>query len=394
MVIAVIPARSGSKGIKNKNLVLLNNQPLIYYTIKAALNSKCISKVLVSSDSEEILSYAKSQNVDILKRPIELAQDDTTSDKVLLHALEFYKDYEDVIFLQPTSPLRTNIHIDEAFNIYKNSYANALISVTECDNKILKAFVCDNEGNLKGICNDEYPFMPRQKLPKTYMSNGAIYILSIKDFFNNPSFLQSKTKYFLMNKISSLDIDNLEDLKQVENIQRMKGCVIWISGLAGAGKTTISSGLYKKLKEKYNNSVLLDGDELRKIFKHTGYTREKRLESAKKISSLCSFLAKNDIIVICATISLFEEIYLLNRNTIENYFEVFVDCPMEELILRDQKGLYSGALKGEIKDVVGVDIKYTKPNAHYVIDNSSKTDLEKKINNLYNEVELFFNKER
>ncbi|ECO2886696.1 hypothetical protein FXK66_08250, partial [Campylobacter jejuni] len=60
MVIAVIPARSGSKGIKNKNLVLLNNQPLIYYTIKAALNSKCISKVLVSSDSEEILSYAKS----------------------------------------------------------------------------------------------------------------------------------------------------------------------------------------------------------------------------------------------------------------------------------------------------------------------------------------------
>ncbi|HEG8135260.1 TPA: acylneuraminate cytidylyltransferase family protein, partial [Campylobacter jejuni] len=119
MVIAVIPARSGSKGIKNKNLVLLNNQPLIYYTIKAALNSKCISKVLVSSDSEEILSYAKSQNVDILKRPIELAQDDTTSDKVLLHALEFYKDYEDVIFLQPTSPLRTNIHIDEAFKIYK-----------------------------------------------------------------------------------------------------------------------------------------------------------------------------------------------------------------------------------------------------------------------------------
>ncbi|HEG5194255.1 TPA: acylneuraminate cytidylyltransferase family protein, partial [Campylobacter jejuni] len=146
MSLAIIPARGGSKGIKNKNLVLLNNKPLIYYTIKAALNAKSISKVVVSSDSDEILNYAKSQNVDILKRPISLAQDDTTSDKVLLHALKFYKDYEDVVFLQPTSPLRTNIHIDEAFNLYKNSNANALISVSECDNKILKAFVCNEYG--------------------------------------------------------------------------------------------------------------------------------------------------------------------------------------------------------------------------------------------------------
>ncbi|EAI6045257.1 adenylyl-sulfate kinase, partial [Campylobacter jejuni] len=138
------------------------------------------------------------------------------------------------------------------------------------------------------------------------------------------------------------------------------GKVIWISGLAGAGKTTISQGLYKKFKEKYPHTILLDGDVIREILQEYGYSREARLMSAKKISSLCSFLAKNDIIVICATISLFEEIYLLNRNTIENYFEVFVDCPMEELILRDQKGLYSGALKGEIKDVVGVDIKYAK----------------------------------
>ncbi|EAK9985817.1 acylneuraminate cytidylyltransferase family protein [Campylobacter jejuni] len=215
-VLAIIPARGGSKSIKNKNLVLLSNKPLIYYTIKAALNAKSINKVVVSSDSNEILNYAKSQNVDTLKRPIELAQDDTTSDKVLLHALEFYKDYEDVIFLQPTSPLRTNIHIDKAFKIYKNSDANALISVTEYDNKILKAFICDNEGNLKGICDDEYPFMPRQKLPKTYMSNGAIYILNIKKFLNNPNFLQKNTKYFSMDEISSCDIDTLDDLKKIK----------------------------------------------------------------------------------------------------------------------------------------------------------------------------------
>ncbi|ECR3050548.1 acylneuraminate cytidylyltransferase family protein [Campylobacter coli] len=217
-ILAIIPARGGSKGIKNKNLVLLGDKPLIYYTIKAALDAKSISKIVVSSDSNEILNYAKNQNVDTLKRPNELALDGTTSDKVILHTLEFYKDYENVILLQPTSPLRTSGHIDKAFEIFKNTNANSLISVCEYDNKILKAFMCDEKGNLKGICNDNYPFMPRQKLPKTYISNGAIYILKTKDFLQNPSFLQSNTKHFLMDEISSLDIDSLEDLRKVEEV--------------------------------------------------------------------------------------------------------------------------------------------------------------------------------
>lgn len=218
MTLALIPARGGSKGIKNKNLALLRGKPLLYYTLKAALNSSCVDKILVSSDSEMILNYAKTQGAKCLKRPEKLALDDTTSAKVLLHALEFHKDYEEVIFLQPTSPLRTAKHIDEAFKLYQKSEANALISVSEVDNKILKAFICDEEDNLKGICNEFYPFMPRQKLPKTYMSNGAIYILNIKEFLKNPSFLQSKTKHFLMDKNSSLDIDTLEDLKRVEQL--------------------------------------------------------------------------------------------------------------------------------------------------------------------------------
>ncbi|EOW3520765.1 acylneuraminate cytidylyltransferase family protein [Campylobacter coli] len=217
-ILAIIPARGGSKGIKNKNLVLLGDKPLIYYTIKAALDAKSISKIVVNSDSNEILNYAKNQNVDTLKRPNELALDDTTSDKVILHTLEFYKDYENVILLQPTSPLRTSEHIDKAFEIFKNTNANSLISVCEYDNKILKAFMCDEKGNLKGICNDNFPFMPRQKLPKTYISNGAIYILKTKDFLQNPSFLQSNTKHFLMDEISSLDIDSEEDLRKVEEV--------------------------------------------------------------------------------------------------------------------------------------------------------------------------------
>ncbi|WP_291953377.1 acylneuraminate cytidylyltransferase family protein [Campylobacter sp.] len=218
MTIAIIPARGGSKGIKNKNLILLKGKPLLYYTIKAAKESKCIDKIILSSDNDEILSYGKSQGIEILKRPAKLALDDTTSDQVLLHTLVNYKNYENAILLQPTSPFRTNKHIDEAFYIFANENANALISVCEYDNKILKAFVCDENKNLKGICNDKYPFMPRQKLPKTYMSNGAIYIVKTKEFLNNLSFLQDTTKYYLMDNISSIDIDNIKDLEKAESI--------------------------------------------------------------------------------------------------------------------------------------------------------------------------------
>ncbi|QOR00886.1 acylneuraminate cytidylyltransferase family protein [Campylobacter sp. 2014D-0216] len=217
MTLGIIPARGGSKGIKNKNLVLLHDRPLLYYTINAAKKSKYIDKIVLSSDSDDILAYGQTQNIDVLKRPKELALDDTTSDKVVLHALNFYKDYENIILLQPTSPLRMSMHIDEAFLKFENENSNALISVIECDNKILKAFVDDN-GNLKGICDNKYPFMPRQKLPKTYMSNGAIYIVKSNLFLNNSTFLQDKTTYYIMDEKASLDIDNLEDLNKAERI--------------------------------------------------------------------------------------------------------------------------------------------------------------------------------
>lgn len=217
MNLAVIPAREGSKGIKNKNLALLANKPLLYYTIKAAKEATCIDKIVLSSDGNEILQYGESQNIEVLKRPIELAQDDTTSDKVILNVLEHYQNYENIIFLQPTSPLRTAHQIDEAFKKFKSENFNALISVMKYDNKILKAFIVDENERLKGICNDCFPFMPRQKLPPTYMSNGAIYIIKSKLFKESANFLPENTTYFLMDEISSLDIDCVDDLARAEN---------------------------------------------------------------------------------------------------------------------------------------------------------------------------------
>ena len=220
MTLAIIGARSGSKGIKGKNLALLDDKPLIYYTIKAAKESKNIDEVLVSSDGDEILAYAKSEGVKTLKRPLELALDESKSEDFIIHALKEFKDFKNFILLQPTSPLRTATHIDEAFEIYKTQKANALISVNRIDNKILKAFILDENENLKGICNNEFPFMPRQKLPQTFMGNGAIYIANIKAFLLRPSFLQENTSYYEMNKQDSLDIDNYDDLARADELIR------------------------------------------------------------------------------------------------------------------------------------------------------------------------------
>ncbi|MCX2683654.1 acylneuraminate cytidylyltransferase family protein [Campylobacter sp. MIT 21-1685] len=222
MNLALIPARAGSKGIKNKNLCLLGQKPLLYYTLYAAKNAKCIDTIVLSSDGEEILEYGKSQGVQCLKRPKELALDDTTSDKVVLHALELYKEYENIFLLQPTSPFRTAFHIDEAFAKFKSQNANALISVTQYDNTILKAFMLDDKGNLKGICNNTFAFSPRQKLPPVFMGNGAIYIIKSSLFSQNPTFLPEKTTFFLMDEYSGFDIDTPQDLLQAQALFTQK----------------------------------------------------------------------------------------------------------------------------------------------------------------------------
>ena len=168
------------------------------------------------------------------------------------------------------------------------------------------------------------------------------------------------------------------------------GFVIWITGLAGAGKTTISQELFLKLKKEYKNVVLLDGDVFRNIFQEErDFSLQGRLRVAKKISALCSFLSKNGLIVICATISLFDEIYKLNRQNIVNYLEVFVQCDFEELLKRDKKNLYTLAKQGKIKNVIGVDLEYDKPIPHYTINNSNKQDLKANVDSLYKRVKEF-----
>lgn len=159
------------------------------------------------------------------------------------------------------------------------------------------------------------------------------------------------------------------------------GVLIWITGLSGSGKTTIGKAVWEEIKKEHSNAVFLDGDSFREILGgDLGHDPKDRLENAYRIARMCKFLVSQNIIVICATMSLYAQIHDFNRENIENYFEVFVDCEMDELIRRDQKALYSRAMAGEISNVVGIDLSYDKPkNADLIIDNSKKDDLNCKV---------------
>lgn len=156
---------------------------------------------------------------------------------------------------------------------------------------------------------------------------------------------------------------------------------LWITGLAGSGKTTIATEVHRRLKGIFDNVVLLDGDVLRGIFGgDVGHDPEGRFQNALRISRLCKFLVEQDVNVVCSTMSLFSEIHEMNRLVTPHYYEVYVDVPMEELVRRNKKGLYSRALRGEIEHVVGVDLPFDRPaNPHLIIANAEQTGLEEKV---------------
>lgn len=157
-----------------------------------------------------------------------------------------------------------------------------------------------------------------------------------------------------------------------------QGDVYWITGLAGAGKTTIAGCLYQKMKEKNDGIVLLDGDELRKtVAGDLGYTEEERFQAAMRYAKLCAMLARQGITVVIGTISMFHKVREWNRKNIPNYCEVYLRVPIPVLESRNQKSLYSNVKTGGIKNVVGMDMVIEEPkNPDLVIDNDGSLTVE------------------
>jgi CMP-N-acetylneuraminic acid synthetase len=217
-ILAVIPARGGSKGLLRKNILDLGGKPMIAWTIEASLRSKYITKTVVSSDSDEILAISKEYGASVLKRPDELSDDTSSSESVVKHAIDGINgEFDLIILLQPTSPLRDSFDIDSAIEKMLNESATALISGFEIDNTVLEAFKEGSDGYIEGISNNSYPFMRRQDLPITYMSNGAIYIIQTNKFLKGNSFYTKKTVMFVMDKVKSLEIDTKEDFNEVKS---------------------------------------------------------------------------------------------------------------------------------------------------------------------------------
>lgn len=164
------------------------------------------------------------------------------------------------------------------------------------------------------------------------------------------------------------------------------GVLFWITGLSGSGKTTIAAELHKILKSKKHNVVFLDGDSLRDVFSSEGlYAPQDRLKLGLQYCRLCKLLTEQDFDVICATISLFKECHQWNRRHIPAYQEVYLRVPMDVLIKRDSKNIYSRAFKKELKHVMGVDIPFQEPERpDLVIDNDGSRDPVSLAQEIYN----------
>jgi len=214
-ILAIIPARGGSKGIPYKNIIDLNGKPLISYSIMAALNSEYIDYVLVSTDDLKIAKRAEEYGAKVpFIRPAEYAQDKSNIIDVITHAIIYLKEcrevFDTMILLQPTQPLRTTADIDKAIETFFENAEESLVSICEVDDSPLLMRTL-NKGKMTKLLNVSSTCR-RQDMPSYYRVNGCIYINNI-DSLNFDTSLNDNTLPFIMKKSHSVDIDDMIDLE-------------------------------------------------------------------------------------------------------------------------------------------------------------------------------------
>ena len=213
--ISVIPLREGSKGIKNKNLQLINGEPLYIRAIKQA--ERVTEKCIVNTDIVEILNKNFTPNIKLYKRAKEYAKDSTEMTEVLNDLFSNIElRNEIIVLLQATSPLRNDSDIKKAIEIYKSGHYSLVLSVKKAKSNVLKFGFSDHNQFIP--INTNYLFKNRQSLPEVFSPNGAIYIFSVKDFQKKNCFPVQNIGFYEMSYETSIDIDNYDDLKKVNRI--------------------------------------------------------------------------------------------------------------------------------------------------------------------------------
>lgn len=214
--LAIIPARGGSKGVPGKNIRVVGGKPLIAWTIEAAKQSACIDRVILSSDDEAIIEQARRYECEVpFVREARLAQDESTSMDVVVDALDRFPDFEWVVLLQPTSPLRSALDIDRAIELCKGQNAPACVSVSASQESPYWMFTLRDNSTLEPILPPQVATR-RQDLPSVYSLNGAIYVAKTGWLRQNRSFLSAETVAYVMPNQRSLDIDTESDFIQLQ----------------------------------------------------------------------------------------------------------------------------------------------------------------------------------
>jgi len=217
-VLAVVPARGGSKGIPGKNLRMIAGRSLLHRTIDQALSAKFVDEVVVTSDDQEILRHAKEVvGVKAIARPGELAADDTAMWPVVLHALDNSSPCDVVVLLQPTSPLRLATDIDAAIAMLVDRNANSVMSVCEVATSPYWMFTIGDGDKLQRILPKQQ-VATRQELPTCFEINGALYVVNSKWFRTSQLFVDDDTLAYVMPRERSVDIDTPEDLATAERL--------------------------------------------------------------------------------------------------------------------------------------------------------------------------------
>lgn len=217
-VIAIIPARAGSKGVKNKNKKIVCGKPLIAYTIEVALKSKSLDYIVVTTDDKEIAEIARELGVLVIDRPSVLAQDESPVFGAVRHAVEYLANEKNitadvVVLLQPTSPLRTAQDIDNCVEL-RQLKEKTICSVCACeDNHPARMYTISDFG-LEALFSS-FADMRRQDLPKIYHRNGAVYAFSYSDMLSK-GIISDEMVPYIMGPDSSINIDTEMDLVLLE----------------------------------------------------------------------------------------------------------------------------------------------------------------------------------
>lgn len=215
-VLALVPARGGSKGVPRKNLRVLAGKPLVVWTLEAALDASVVDAVYLSSDDSEILACGLQVGAIALERPAVAASDTASALDVVDHfiatlpaTLVELDPY--LVYLQPTSPCRNARHINAALAAMAAVGAHTVLSVVEPDKSPYKSFGLDGQGRLKSLFDERLSNARRQDLPKTYFPNGAIYVFRLSDYRTRGGFPSDGSLPLVMDMDASIDIDTEDD---------------------------------------------------------------------------------------------------------------------------------------------------------------------------------------